>query len=263
MSPRRASPGVSQVRVVTSFEVWPARCDMGVPSAAAAWAGRPAPGQKPSQEKAMTTNVQSTHTKNELLRELVIVIGVLAMLLTGVGMLYWMQPRPEEAAAGTTPAATPKPAETPRPKATVPDGVVVHADVYFDFKSARLRADAAKLLQDKAATMKSTETWAVLVTGYADRQGPPVYNKVLAQRRADTVKQFLVELGVPESSVKVVALGPEAALCDDPGKECQQLNRRVHLEMRRLGPVASVSTMSTPAAAPAPIAPANVDVQKP
>src|SRR5256885_115489 len=88
-------------------------------------------------------------------------------------------------------------------------------------------------------------------------------NKVLAQRRADTVKQFLVELGVPESSVKVVALGPEAALCDDPGKECQQLNRRVHLEMRRLGPVASVSTMSTPAATDAPIAPANVDVQKP
>src|SRR2546428_3670725 len=194
-----------------------------------------------------TTNVQSTHAKNELLRGLVIAIGCLAMLLSGVGALYWMQARPDEAAAGM--AAPGKPAdakslETPRPKLTVPtlDGVVVHADVYFDFKSARLRADAAKMLQDKAATMKSTETWAVLVTGYADRQGPPVYNKVLAQRRADTVKQFLVELGVPEASVRVVALGPEAALCDDPGKECQQLNRRVHLEIRRPGPLASVST---------------------
>src|SRR5882762_5967488 len=35
-------------------------------------------------EKTMTTNVQSTHTKNELLRELVIAIGCLAMLLSGV-----------------------------------------------------------------------------------------------------------------------------------------------------------------------------------
>jgi len=217
-----------------------------------------------------TTNVQSTHTKNELLRGLVIAIGCLAMLLSGVGALYWMQARPDEASAGMAVAAAGKPAnakplETPRPTLTVPtpDGVVVHADVYFDFKSARLRADGAKMLQDKAAGMARTETWAVLVTGYADIQGPAVYNKVLAQRRADTVKQFLVELGVPESSVKVVALGPEAALCDDPGKECQQLNRRVHLEMRRLGPVASVSTMSTPAATPVPIAPANVDVQKP
>jgi len=179
-----------------------------------------------------------------------------------------MQARPDEAAAGTTAPGKPadgKALETPRPKPTVPtlDEVVVHADVYFDFKSARLRADAAKMLQDKAATMSRTDTWAVLVTGYADIHGPAVYNKVLAQRRADTVKQFLVELGVPESSVKVVALGPEAALCDDPGKECQQLNRRVHLEIRRLGPVAAVSTTSATTAAPAPLVPANVDVQKP
>ena len=203
----------------------------------------------------MTTNVQSTHTKNELLRELVIAIGCLAMLLSGVGAIYWMQTRPDEAAAGmmVTAAAKPgdaKPAEMSRPKPGVPmaDGPVIHADVYFDFKSARLRADAAKLLQDKAATMSRTEIWAVLVTGYADIHGPAVYNKVLAQRRADTVKQFLVELGVPESSVRVVALGPEAALCDDPGTECQQLNRRVHLEIRRLGPVASAAT--APAAGP-------------
>jgi len=205
----------------------------------------------------MTEKVQSTHTKNELLRELVIVVGCLAMLMSAVGAVYWMQTRPEEAAAGTAVvvAAAPtetKSVETARPKAGVvtTDGNVVHADVYFDFKSARLRADAAKLLQDKAATMSHTDTWAVLVTGYSDIHGPAGYNRVLAQRRAETVKQFLVELGVPESSVKVVALGPEAALCDDPGTECQQLNRRVHLEIRRLGPVAGLSSTPTTAAAP-------------
>ncbi len=74
----------------------------------------------------------------------------------------------------------------------------------------------------------------VLVQGYADRQGPPEYNKVLAQRRAEAVKQFLVELGAPEASVKVVTLGQDGALCDDPSKECQQLNRRVHVEIRKL-----------------------------
>jgi len=205
----------------------------------------------------MTEKVQSTHTKNELLRELVIVVGCLAMLMSAVGAVYWMQTRPEEAAAGTAVvvAAAPtetKSVETARPKAGVvtTDGNVVHADVYFDFKSARLRAEAAKLLQDKAATMSHTDTWAVLVTGYSDIHGPAGYNRVLAQRRAETVKQFLVELGVPESSVKVVALGPEAALCDDPGTECQQLNRRVHLEIRRLGPVAGLSSTPTTAAAP-------------
>ena len=214
-----------------------------------------------------TTNTPSTATKNELLRELVIATGCVAMLLSGVGALYWIQTRPDEAAAGATittaaKAGDVKPTEMPKPKAGVPtpDAAVTHADIYFDFKSVRLRADAAKLLQDTAAAMTRTETWAVLITGYADSHGPAAYNKVLAQRRAETVKQFLVELGVPETAVKVAALGPEASLCDDPGKECQQLNRRVHLEIRRLGLVGS----AMPAAVVvSPLTPKTVDFGQP
>ena len=214
-----------------------------------------------------TTNTPSTHTKNELLRELVIATGCVAMLLSGVGALYWIQTRPDEAAAGATvttaaKAGAVKPTEMPKPKAGVPtpDAAVTHADIYFDFKSVRLRADAAKLLQDTAAAMTRTETWAVLITGYADSHGPAAYNKVLAQRRAETVKQFLVELGVPETAVKVAALGPEASLCDDPGKECQQLNRRVHLEIRRLGLVGS----AMPAAVVvSPLTPKTEDLGQP
>ena len=82
--------------------------------------------------------------------------------------------------------------------------------------------------------MERTSTWAVLIQGYADIQGPVEYNRLLAQRRAETVKQFLVELGVPETSIKIVTIGKEGALCDDPSRECQQLNRRVHLEIRKM-----------------------------
>ena len=189
------------------------------------------------------TNEQATHTGGGLFKELVIMfglIGLLVTLLTGVGALYWMQSVPGPASAGTP--ATGGPVDSARPKVTAPapDVPVLHADVYFDFKSVRLRADAARMLQDNAAVMTRTEAWAVLVTGYADSQGPPTYNRILAQRRAEAVKQFLVELGVPDTSVKVIVVGQEATLCDDPGKECQQLNRRVHLEIRNLGPVAQV-----------------------
>ena len=190
------------------------------------------------------TNEQETRT-GELFKELVIMfglIGLLVTLLTGVGALYWMQSLPGTAAAGTPAAA--RPAESARLKTTAPapDVPVLHADVYFDFKSVRLSADAARMLQDNAAVMttEAPATLEMLLTGYADHQGPPVYNRRLAQRRAEAVKQFLVELGVPETSVKVVAVGQEATLCDDPRKECQQLNRRVHLEIRNLGPVAQM-----------------------
>jgi len=82
--------------------------------------------------------------------------------------------------------------------------------------------------------MDLSNSWVVLVQGYSDSQGPAEYNRGLAQRRAQVVTRFLVDLGVPETAIKMVTMGPEGALCNDPGKECQELNRRVHLEFRKL-----------------------------
>jgi outer membrane protein OmpA-like peptidoglycan-associated protein len=174
-------------------------------------------------------------------KEIALLVGVLLLVAAGTIATYWVRTQGAEA-SGKTAAATSTPAETTRSRVIVPapaEGDVVHADVYFDFKSVRLRADAARLLEDKAALMERTSTWVVLVQGYADRQGPAEYNKRLAQQRAEAVRQFLVELGVAESTIKVATLGADGALCDEPSKECQQLNRRVHLEIRKLGRVAA------------------------
>jgi outer membrane protein OmpA-like peptidoglycan-associated protein len=166
-------------------------------------------------------------------REIALLVGVLLLVVAGMLATYWARSGGVEAAAEAAPEATApaRPFEAaPAPNPTE----VVHADIYFDFKSTRLRAEGARLLQETAATLQPSAAWAVLVQGYADRHGPAAYNRVLAERRATTVKQFLVELGVPEDWIKVVTMGPEAALCDDPSPECQQLDRRVHLEIRRL-----------------------------
>jgi hypothetical protein len=56
-----------------------------------------------------------------------------------------------------------------------------------------------------------------------------------------------VELGVSEPWIKVVTIGQDGSLCDDPGAECQQLNRRVHLEMRKLSPTIATSSSLAPA----------------
>ena len=172
-------------------------------------------------------------------REIAFLVAVLAVVAIGMVATYWV--RSLNAEASNQPAATTSaPAETATrarvvaPAPALPECEAVHTDIYFDFKSTRLRADAARLLQDKAAQMERTSTWAVLIQGYADIQGPVEYNRLLAQRRAETVKQFLVELGVPETSIKIVTIGKEGALCDDPSRECQQLNRRVHLEIRKM-----------------------------
>jgi len=179
-------------------------------------------------------------------KELVILVGILLTVIAGAVGTYWIRSQGVEAAPGAS-AVTGKPSgESTRTVVPAPPAGVFHADVYFDFKSTRLRADAVRVLQDTTGLMDLANAWVVLVQGYADRQGPAEYNRVLAQRRAQAVKQFLVELNIPKTSIKLVTLGQDGSLCDDPGKECQELNRRVHLEFRKLA-----------AAAPSPLAAAG------
>jgi outer membrane protein OmpA-like peptidoglycan-associated protein len=180
---------------------------------------------------------------------LAVVVGALLVAVTGSLVTYWIQSRGAEAVAEqaqvmTAPATATPVATVPAtaPKVLTPtlnDDDVVHADVYFDVKSVRLRADAVRMLQEKAALMDGAHVWTVLIQGYADSQGAPEYNRALARRRAEAVKRFLVELGVPDASVKVVTIGQEGALCDDGRPECQQLDRRVHIEIRKHVPAAS------------------------
>ena len=122
----------------------------------------------------------------------------------------------------------------------------LHADIYFDFGKSRLRADAISTLQQQAQILKQDGYWAVLIQGYADRHGSVEYNKTLALRRGESVKQFLTELGIPADSMKVVSLGQDAIICDDHTPTCMHLNRRVHLELVKLdAPAASLAPIST------------------
>jgi len=117
----------------------------------------------------------------------------------------------------------------------------IHADIYFDFGKTRLRADAIETLQQQAEILKQDGNWAVLIQGYTDRHGSVEYNKMLALRRGESVKQFLTELGISADSMKVVSLGQDAAICDDQTTTCKRLNRRVHLELVKLeAPAASL-----------------------
>jgi len=171
-------------------------------------------------------NTQQQTGESGSTKELAILVGILLMVVAGAVGTYWIHARGVEVEAASVVAS--------RVTVPAPPAGVFHTDVYFDFKSTRLRADAVKVLQETTGFMDLTNAWVVLVQGHTDRQGPAEYNKTLAQKRAEAVRQFLVELGVPEASIKLVTIGSEGALCDDLSAECQQLNRRVHLEIRKL-----------------------------
>jgi peptidoglycan-associated lipoprotein len=73
------------------------------------------------------------------------------------------------------------------------------------------------------------------VQGYTDQQGSASYNKKLGLLRAEKVKEYLVGLGVSNQVIKVVSLGEDGVLCIDSSDVCRNMNRRVHLEIRKIG----------------------------
>lgn len=120
---------------------------------------------------------------------------------------------------------------TPGQPLALPKTEALHADVYFDFGRSRLNDETKTTLQEQADTLKKQNNWALMLQGYADQRGPAEYNRALGLRRAEAVKRYLVSLGLPDASIKVVSLGKEGAICDEDSKECRQRNRRVHLEL--------------------------------
>src|SRR4051812_15494376 len=101
-------------------------------------------------------------------------------------------------------------------------------DVYFDLDKSDIREDARPILQRDADFMKKWTSTIVTVEGHCDSRASAEYNLALGSRRAASVKDYLVSLGIPASRVTVVSKGEEQPVCADENESCWQQNRRGH-----------------------------------
>lgn len=111
----------------------------------------------------------------------------------------------------------------------------IHTDIYFEVGRKGLTDDAKAILATQADLAKNDPDLGILVQGYTDQQGSVSYNHKLGLMRAEKVKEFLVGQGVSDQAIKVVSLGKDGALCLDNSDVCRNMNRRVHLEIRKIG----------------------------
>lgn len=106
------------------------------------------------------------------------------------------------------------------------------ADVYFDYDRATIRNDGKAALEQDARLLKAENGWKLLVSGHCDERGTVAYNLVLGERRAQSVKRYLGDLGVPVDRIKVTSYGKEKPFCTEHNKDCWQKNRRAHLALQ-------------------------------
>ena len=105
-------------------------------------------------------------------------------------------------------------------------------DVYFAFDSAVLDMTAQATLKDKAGWMKSNSDAAVVIEGNCDERGTVAYNLALGERRAESAKAFLTNMGVPASKMTTISYGKEKPV--DPGhnEQAWAKNRRDHFVIK-------------------------------
>ncbi len=117
----------------------------------------------------------------------------------------------------------------PPPAAPPPaPGPLALVDVYFDYDQFVIRSDARAVLEANARSLKAENSRKLLIEGYCDERGTVEYNLVLGERRAQTAKQYLQDLGVPSSRIQITSYGKEKPFCLDHSEACWQSNRRAH-----------------------------------
>ena len=102
--------------------------------------------------------------------------------------------------------------------------------VNFDFDKATIRPDAAVIL-DEAASMLSSHSGNVTVSGYTDSVGTDVYNQGLSERRANAVKEYLVGKGIDASRLTTMGYGESNPIASNDTADGRALNRRVELNL--------------------------------
>jgi OOP family OmpA-OmpF porin len=113
-------------------------------------------------------------------------------------------PAPKAAPAPAPKKEAPKPTAQPKkeaPPKLLPQKINFSADALFDFDKAALRPEGRAMLDELTRLLKGAKYEVILAIGHTDRIGTAAYNQKLSVRRAEAVKKYLTEKGIPPNRV--------------------------------------------------------------
>ena len=84
--------------------------------------------------------------------------------------------------------------------------------VYFDFDQFNLAPDQRGKVIELAEFLAENRDARLLIEGYCDWKGTAAYNKALGERRANSIKEYLVELGADPRRIDTLSIGDEHAI---------------------------------------------------
>jgi len=103
--------------------------------------------------------------------------------------------------------------------------------IYFDQGKATIRKQSTPKLDGAANVLKEFPSISLEISGHTSSEGDPAFNQKLSQERADAVKQWLVDKGIPSQRIKTRGAGPDEPIADNKTAAGRTKNRRIEFKV--------------------------------
>lgn len=127
--------------------------------------------------------------------------------------------------------------ELANPNAAVDDSTLGDSDsgkaaglktIHFPYDSIVLSSEAKSDLKNNAEIMKAKTSLRIQIEGHADQRGGIQYNIALGEKRANSVKKFMEELGITGDRLTTISYGKERPIDSSTTEEAYSKNRRAN-----------------------------------
>ena len=102
----------------------------------------------------------------------------------------------------------------------------------FDFDSADLKPRNRELLSRVAGILLASKGFSLSVFGYTDDIGTKEYNQKLSERRAEAVRDYIVQAGIDPSIIDAKGFGKNNPRVNGQTEQARSINRRVEIAVR-------------------------------
>jgi peptidoglycan-associated lipoprotein len=102
----------------------------------------------------------------------------------------------------------------------------VNEDIYFGFDSATLTGESQEILRKKVQWLEQNPDVVIIIEGHCDNRGTEAYNLALGERRAESAKAFLADIGIDVTKIMTISYGEERPANPEETEEAWALNRR-------------------------------------
>jgi peptidoglycan-associated lipoprotein len=102
-------------------------------------------------------------------------------------------------------------------------------DIHFNYDKYDIRPEDEEILKENAAFLRKNPKMKVQIEGHCDERGTIEYNLALGERRANSVKKYLVSLGITSDRISTISYGEERPLDRGHNEQAWAMNRRAHM----------------------------------